>query len=168
MDAKLDLLIAGQSKILSNHEILKGEVEDLKTTVEQHEKTISSLTRQNEKLMDEVRRTNLIIHGIDEGERTTDDLASKILDLFGAVGLNVQIDNPYRLGKPISGKIRPVKVRLPLMSHRYAVLSSKSKLRALQPSVGVSEDLTPATREERKRAWDERSKTGAQPRHTHP
>jgi predicted RNase H-like nuclease (RuvC/YqgF family) len=135
---------------LSGYEARISQLED---TVDVQAGKISQLTEQRDRIIDEIRRPNLILHGLPETEKNTDELAKKILSIFEQTDLDVQIDAPFRLGKRI-GKIRPVKVRFPLLTHRSAVLSRKAQLKSSSPSIFITEDLSVSTRIARRTAWE--------------
>jgi uncharacterized coiled-coil protein SlyX len=149
---KLDSI---ESKLCGN----EARIEKLEVTVQEQAQTITMLTEQRDRLMDEIRRQNLLIHGLPEIEKNTDELADSILTFLKQANLDVQIDAPVRLGWPVVGKIRPVKFRLPLLSHKSAVLQSRQALKGCSPSMYVTEDLCPSTRVNRKLAFEAKNQT---------
>jgi len=139
---------------------MQQQVSELRHTVEQQSVLIEELTKERDKLSDELRRRNLIIHGLPETEKTQEDLEVLISSILppDLVGIKVQIDAPFRLGKhPVRGKCRPVKVHFPLLSHRLAVFKVRKSVKLPGSNVLVSEDLCPSTRAERKRRWIEKN-----------
>jgi len=61
--------------------------------------------------------------------------------------VSVQIDDMYRLGKPIPGKIRPIKVVFPLLSDRNKVLKARDRLEGTFPKMFITEDLAQKARQ---------------------
>jgi len=138
---------------------LEQEVCSLRETVDVQAQKIILLTRQNDQLTDEIRRSNLLIHGLPEDERNEKDLEKSILSLLKSnLGFDVQIDAPYRLGKTRTpGKPRPVKVRFPFFSQRSAVLKIRKQFKLPGFKILITEDLTTTTRAERQRKWLEKN-----------
>ena len=135
---------------------VEGRVEVLEDTVATQAAQIQSLTKENSKLLDELRRTNLLIHGMPESET---DLLQSVKSLFETkLGVVAEVDTAYRLGKPLLGKNRPVKVRFTHMSSRSAVFAKRLTLTDATPKILITEDLSLSTREERKEAWEKRQK----------
>ena len=135
---------------------VEGRVEVLEDTVATQAAQIKSLTRENSKLLDELRRTNLLIHGLPESET---DLLESVKSLFETkLGVKAEVDTVFRLGKPLLAKNRPVKVRFTHMSSRSAVFAKRLTLTDATPKILITEDLSLSTREERKEAWERRQK----------
>lgn len=110
---------------------LKQEVTDLKAELQQQHR------RSNENY--------LIVSGIKEEKNETETtLINTILNTFNSkMGLQVQLDIAFRIGKPTENKPRMVKVHFPILGHRNEVWK---KRKALGHPIYVNEDLHPATR----------------------
>ena len=139
--------------------VFESRVEALEQTVATQAQQIASLIKEKDKLQDELRRPNLLIHGLPEIENDQNPLHHTIQSLFQSkLGLDVDIDSPFRLGKPCVGKTRPVKVRFTRLSHRSAVFEKRLILRNYPSKIAITEDLALSTRLERKLTWEKKYK----------
>ena len=139
--------------------VIQNRVEALEETVATQAQQIASLIKEKDKLQDELRRPNLLIHGLPEIENDQNPLHHTIQSLFQSkLGLDVDIDSPFRLGKPCVGKTRPVKVRFTRLSHRSAVFEKRLILRNYPSKIAITEDLALSTRLERKLTWEKKYK----------
>ena len=155
----LDEINSNVAQIKVQLHMVEEKVESLEGTVASQAAQIASLIKEKDKLQDELRRSNLLVHGLPETETDQKSLQDTITALFqDNLGIVVEIDNPYRLGKFI-GKNRPVKIRFPRLSHRSAVFEKRQTLRNSACKIAITEDLTEATRLERKAAWERRNKS---------
>lgn len=97
---------------------LNNEVITLKTTVHNLEK--------------EVRKNNIILHGIEETEESNADLLELVLTTFNNMGKTTgmqefdkwEICGTYRLGKRVDKKRRPILVKLTLAWRRMEILKN--------------------------------------------
>jgi len=117
---------------------LETNVHSLTTTAHSQSAQISKLTKERDFLLDEIRKSNLLIHGLPETEVSPDQL-KPLVDAFFTekLGMTVDFDDPYRLGQRYtnSHKIRPVKIRFPRLSTRSAVLRARDVLKNISPKM---------------------------------
>jgi hypothetical protein len=144
---------------------MDNKVTQLEKTVTLQAKTIAQLESQRDLLLDEIRKQNILIHGIpenaDEGhDRNT--LYSTISSLFKKMGVRADIDDAYRIGKHSADKTRPVKVRIPFLSQKSDVLMEKKKIETLGRNMYITEDLAPSTRQKRKDYYEQKIKSQSQ------
>ena len=91
-------------------------------------------------------RSRNIIHGL--AEKNGEDLKESVADVFSQLGEKPLFSIPCRVGKPVSGSMRPVKVSFPSASVVPLLLSKSSKLR--QSDVFKNTFISPdRSREER-------------------
>jgi len=129
---------------------------ELEEAVTSQAKRISDLEEQRDRLLDEIRKSNLLIHGLKEPEKEDEDsLNAAVLETFDKTGVQVKIDDPFRIGKKTPGKIRPVKVRIPFYSQKLKVLRAKKVLEDLGKRMYITQDLTLSTRLRRKKYYEE-------------
>ena len=94
----------------------------------------------------EDRSRNIMIHGL--AETNGEDLKKSVSDIFSQLGEKPMFSIPCRVGKPVSGSVRPVKVSFPSASVVPELLSKSSKLR--QSEMFKNTFITPdRSREER-------------------
>ena len=89
------------------------------------------------------RRTNILVHGLDEEPReNTDTKVLEVLkDKLGLANMTLKdISRSHRLGKKQDGKKRPVIVRFSSYRERKQAFDSKKKLRA--SGIVITESLT--------------------------
>lgn len=139
MDSKMDLIM----KQMDN---LKLENKQLKEQVVSQELKIKTLER-------EVRRKNLIIKGVQEGEREeVAETMEKVIEIIESMGVKLEptrdIDEARRLGHPAKEKKRPILLKLTTEIKKREILMKTNKLRGT--SVWIDEDYTRETQEERK------------------
>lgn len=102
--------------LISENISLKNEVKTLK------EKTYF--------LEKEVRKNNVLLHGIAETENNQTELQEMVLEILNQAGKTVGLDNfdkweasdIYRLGQRKEGKIRPILIKLTLSWRKTAIL----------------------------------------------
>jgi len=138
---------------------LETSVHSLTSSAQTQSAQISKLTKERDFLLGEIRKSNLLIHGLPETEENPDQLKPLVEAFFTEkLGLTVDFDDPYRLGQRYtnSHKIRPVKIRFPRLSIRSAVLRARDVLKNLAPRMYISEDLAPATRLLRQKAYEQK------------
>ena len=75
----------------------------------------------------EDRSRNIMIHGL--AEKNGEDLKESVADIFSQLGEKPMFSIPCRVGKPVVGSMRPVKVSFPSASVVPVLLSKSSKLR---------------------------------------
>ena len=145
---------------------LQQKVSALEEIVESQGSRINELTRERDKLSDELRRSNLIFHGLPETVKSQKEIEQLISTILppALVGLQIQVDAPFRLGKTaVPGKCRPVKVHFPFLSHRSAVLNIRRQVKLPGANILITEDLCLSTREERKQRWIEKNQQTPSP-----
>lgn len=103
----------------------------------------------------ESKRNNLIIHGVEEKERNSNELMEIVLETLNNVENKLnsaewdkwEISRAERLGKKIEHKIRPIKITLTLGWRKLELLRNK---KYLPKNVKITEDFTKEVLEERK------------------
>ena len=115
-----------ESKLAVQKAVSDGLVKD---RVKLQEKIVE-LEVELDDLNNYTRRTNLLIHGLEEenGENTD----TKVLGVFNTqLGLTIplkDVGRTHRLGRKVQGRKRPIIVRFATYRQRKAVFDSKSKL----------------------------------------
>lgn len=143
--------------LAESHKQTTKRVEDLEAAVELQNDVISQLTREKNYLLDEIRKQNIIIHGLPENETNPDQLLNTATNYISQLGVTAEVDNPYRMGKPVPGKIRPVKIRITRQSDREKILKKKMHTNAVIPGSYITADLCLSTRLARKKALEARN-----------
>ena len=133
-------------------------VESLEKANVNMDSKISVQSTVTDRLVDEVhelrqygRRTNLLIHGVEEeeyrpNEKVKEDTDAKVTEIFHArLGLENDFDpkdisRSHRLGKRKNGKKRPIIVRFTSYRARKTVFDAKKKLKG--SGVSITENLT--------------------------
>ena len=105
---------------------------------------VNDLEADVEDLRQYSRRTNLLFHGIEEGDReSTDD---KIMEVINTkLGLNLTLDDvgrSHRLGRKVENRKRPIIARFVSYRKRKTVFEAKKKLKGT--GIVISENLTKA------------------------
>ena len=117
----------------------KNKLEALHRT---DQRRIHKLEVDLEDLQQYSRRTNVLIHGIEEEEK--EDTDKKAHDLFteqlGLPLVEKDIARSHRLGKKTEGRNRPIIVRMLSYRQKKAVYDKKSKLKGTK--VAIKENLT--------------------------
>ena len=103
---------------------------------------VKDLEADVEDLRQYSRRTNLLFHGIEEGDReNTDD---KIMEVINTkLGLNLTLDDvgrSHRLGRKAENRKRPIIARFVSYRKRKTVFEAKKKLKGT--GIVISENLT--------------------------
>ena len=135
-------LEASQEKLQASLAVQKAVTDGLVENRKSLEKRIAVLETDLEDLRQYSRRTNLLIHGVDEeANECTDD---KVLDII-QTKLNVpltinDVSRTHRLGKPADGKKRPIIIRFVSHRQKKMVYDAKKKLKGTRTV--VTENLT--------------------------
>jgi chromosome segregation ATPase len=144
---------------------VETEVKQLRNTVTQQAKTITRLEEKIDLLQDEIRKPNILFHGIpedDEEDVNPSKLYATVYDLLQKMGVKADIDNPFRSRKNrTAGKIRPVKVHILLPSHKSRILMAKKRIEALGQNMYITEDLSLSTRKKRKEYYEQNLAAGS-------
>jgi len=130
---------------------LEEEVKVLKDNITDRDSKLMAVVKGLDNITDEVRRNNLIIHGIDDAV-PDHHLHEVINDLFSyELEIAVSFDEPFRLGRRQEGKNRPVKIKMQSSADRSKVLQNK---RFLPNQVKVTEDLCLSSRQRKQEMWN--------------
>lgn len=132
--------------ILKDMECVKSENNKLKERVVAQEQKIELLER-------EVRRNNLVIKGLDEnvGEElsvTKEKIVQTVKKLGIEINYQTDIDEIRRLGKPTTGKTRPVLLKLTTRGKKMEILKNTNRLKGTD--IWIDEDYTREVQEERR------------------
>lgn len=108
-------------------------------------------------LEDRSRRNNLLIFGVDERpDETSDSIIDTVVkDIFSDI-LKVKVSSAeriHRIGRKVANKSRPVIVKFVDHRKKEQVLRNCNKLKGTP--ISISEDFSKATRETRKKLWDD-------------
>ncbi|CAH0405407.1 unnamed protein product [Chilo suppressalis] len=122
------------SHIRKENEVLKEEVATLRSKV---------------KILDiEARKTNLILHGVEENETNNTELMKQVLELLNDLNKSQnathewdkwEISKLHRIGKKVQNKNRPIKIVFTLVWRRNEILTNKKHL---PKGIYITEDLT--------------------------
>ena len=146
-----------------NQENIKESVESMKGDVLQSLKDdINNLVDTRVKELDERKRRdcNIVIFSMPEPRKNSAD-ENKVADIENVQQLSqhlglegIQIITLFRLGRPLSGKCRPIKVVLNNKSQRKYLLDNAKLIKTNAPDylkqVIITRDLTPNQRQERR------------------
>ena len=130
-------------------EEINNRVSDLETKVD---KKLKLLEDRIDGLEGYTRRSNIIVHGLKEGdseshESTEDKVRSLIKDDLD-IQEEISIERCHRLGKRNGGRSRPVIVRFSFFKQKQLTMKRAPKLQG--KAVSVSDDFTLAVRQRRK------------------
>ncbi|XP_063364563.1 uncharacterized protein LOC134653153 [Cydia amplana] len=123
--------------------------EKLKPIIEQNEtlkKKVEQLEKKIEFMENEKRSNNLILHGLQEGEKTTTELIKNVQEKF-LTELNISIEavdinKIYRIGKNKKGeKPRPTLLSFVSGWKKMEILKNKSKSKELQLTEDYSKEI---------------------------
>ncbi|MEL7306979.1 MAG: hypothetical protein AAGK05_03335 [Pseudomonadota bacterium] len=143
--------------ILTENLALKEEINNLKKTV----KVQNSLIEKHER---ELRKSNIIVRGIDEKK----DPRKSFQDVLCAIQIPLDVDSEcvdiHRIGKASGNKSRPIRIILRDIANKGEILRAAKYLRNFpeMKNVFIHSDLTPIQQEQernlRKRRDAERAK----------
>jgi len=92
------------------------------------------------------KRRNIIVHGIAEINKETWKQLDDCIKILGEkLGIEIDYDQAYRLGKPGTGKERPIFIRLLRTRDKLFIFSLRKKLKGTK--IFINEDLDPEARE---------------------
>ncbi|XP_042150367.1 uncharacterized protein LOC120850684, partial [Ixodes scapularis] len=117
---------------------------------------IETLARQIDELENRSRRNNLIVGGIKEVSKETEEIFLKRVndDVFDKILNNKlnSIERIHRLGKQVSGGDRPIMLKVSDFRDKLAILKNCFKLKGTP--ISISEDFSKRVVEIRKNLWD--------------
>ncbi|XP_063370852.1 uncharacterized protein LOC134659154 [Cydia amplana] len=151
--AKMQIEMQNQTELITNR-ITEKIDEKLKPFIEENEKLkkkVDLLEKKIEFMENEKKNKNIIIHGLNEGEKSMIELIKKVQEQF-LTELNISIEasdinKMYRIGKEkTSGKPRPTVLSFVNGWKKAEVLRNKNKSKVLQ----LAEDYSKAVLEKRK------------------
>lgn len=129
------------------------QIQDLQQTNQDHEKRLAILEKQ-------IRIRNIIFFGVEEGEKTYNELEQKILniikDKMGIPCDRKEIEIARRMGKKIENKTRPINITLTTFGKKIAILKNKKSLK--DESIYVKEDYPENILAKRKSLQDQLQK----------
>lgn len=152
-------------------DMIKTIEEKLKPLVEENEKLhieVTTLKKKVQSLEKEVRKNNVILHGIEESEKNNTELLQLVLDTFNIARKNNameefdkwEISNVQRLGKKQDKKRRPILVKLTLGWRKIDILRNN---KSFPENAYVTEDFPKEIlqiRKELKQKQQEETKKG--------
>ncbi|XP_077560609.1 uncharacterized protein LOC144175401 [Haemaphysalis longicornis] len=144
IERKLDALTVLETNVSSCQE----QIASLSTTIQTLENKLDDLENRS-------RRSNLIIYGLPEAEDESSDTLEHAVNqkiVKGILDLDpVGIERIHRLGRPSSGKVRPVIFKLLDSRDKVSILKKGIKLKGTNYSIG--EDFSKRLRELRRKLW---------------
>lgn len=123
---------------------IKKEIELIKTTNEDQEKRIMIIEKQ-------IRLKNLIFFGVEEGEKSYEDLEKKIIAIIYKMGIQCsksEIEMVRRMGKKNENQVRPINITLSTFGKKISILKNKKTLETSK--IYIKEDFPPKILEARK------------------
>ena len=112
-----------------------------KTMLEKH---LEELEGELEEMQQYSRRTNILIHGVEEKPNEDTDAAAMeiITEKLEVPCIDMDISRSHRLGKKVAEKTRPIIVRLARYNVKKNIYDAKKKLKGT--GTVITENLTPA------------------------
>lgn len=123
---------------------LQKEIEELKQTSKEHEDRLALVEKQ-------IRANNVIFFGVEEGEKSYEDLEQKLISIINRMGVKCEkssLEVVRRMGKPTNGKVRPINTTLTTYGMKLSILKNKKKLENTR--IYIKEDFPPQILEVRK------------------
>lgn len=118
-------------------------------------KTISVLETKIDQLENHSRRSNLIVYGLPEGANENNETLESAVNtgiLKDIMKLEpVGIERIHRIGRPETGKVRPVIFKLLDGRDKARILKNGSKLK--NTTLAIGEDFSPKIRDIRRKLW---------------
>lgn len=130
-------------------EHVQREIEELKLTNEKQEKRLALVEKQ-------IRVRNLIFFGVEEGEKSYEDLEKKLVSIINNMGIKcdkANLEMVRRMGKMIDGKIRPINTTLTTYGMKLSILKNKKNLE--NTGIYIKEDFPPQVLETRRLLQDQ-------------
>lgn len=146
---KLDILEDKLEQNLKINEKLQAENQQLKKALQQQEERIDSLER-------EMMKKDIIIYGIEEEneEESEPKIITKINKIINPLGIVLNIDQDVqeirRIGRKLSGKERPVYIKLTTERTRNKILKEKKNLKHAENKIWIEEAFSRKVLEQRK------------------
>ncbi|XP_031334052.1 uncharacterized protein PF11_0207-like [Photinus pyralis] len=136
IETKLDDCQKQIQEIRNENQQLKKENEELKTTIAHQNDKIGYLER-------EIKKNNLIIHGVKEMENENElQLKEATRIILREMGINeaveAEISEIYRIGKPENNKTRPVFIKIKNHGLKVQIIKHAKNLRGTE--IYISED----------------------------
>ncbi|CAG9814180.1 unnamed protein product [Phaedon cochleariae] len=131
-------------KFYKEIDALKEENKKNVEKISKQQSIIDSLIDKQERFDKQLRRNNIIFHGIQEkpNENCSQLVLDTILDKMkiNYVGKDV-IENTYRIGKYDKNKARPIMVKFTTASHKNMIFRNKKLMK--NTGIILREDITP-------------------------
>lgn len=125
-----------------NH--IQMEIEEIKQTNEDQETRLALVEKQ-------IRARNLIFFGVEEGEKSYEELERKIITIIDKMGIicnQNDLEIVRRMRKPSQDKIRPINITLITYGKKVSILKKKKTLE--NTTIYIKEDFPPQILEVRK------------------
>lgn len=125
-------------------EHMNKQIEKINQTNDDQEKRITLLEKQ-------IRVRNLIFFGVDEGEKSYEELEGKVIAIISKLGIKCcrnELEIVRRMGKQNEGKVRPINVTLTTYGKKISIMKNKNKFE--NTNIYIKEDFSPRTLEVRK------------------
>jgi hypothetical protein len=121
-------------------------LEELVTKIGRVECSVNNLQREVGRLQQEIKRNNIIVYGIPEpNNETPADITRAIEGLSNSLKIaKIDIDDAFRLGKHLSGKTRPLLIKLLRYREKQNIFKAATALKGT--SISISNDKTKEAR----------------------
>lgn len=158
---KLDGLQKEIQTIKAANEQLTKENRYLKLKITQQERSLEETNR-------EIKKKNIIIHGLEDQEMESElQLSEKIRVVLRDMGIKIEMEKEIvetrRLGKYRTGKTRPILAELRKWEKKMEILKGTNNLRG--KNIYIEEDYSKAMQEIRKQLIKHRNKIRTQGHH---
>lgn len=134
------------------NENIDNKFENLQLQIDQIKQNSIEQNLRILELEKQIRCRNIIFFGVEEGEKSYEELEQKILSIITTsmkVGCNNgEIELVKRIGKRLENKVRPIVVTLTTYGKKLYILKKKSYLKAL--NIYLKEDYPHQVLEKRK------------------
>ena len=141
--------------IKNNEERFNSRLSELETRISKQDEIIKNQQGFFEKLDSKERETKLVVLGVPDEQESLDgatDDDTKLRKVWETVGETSPIQSHQRLGKPQTGRSRPILVHVATREHRDSAVGKARKLNddAREPfkKIFVKRDTHPAVRRE--------------------
>ncbi|XP_029831285.2 uncharacterized protein LOC115316122 [Ixodes scapularis] len=157
---KVEARMTGIEKCVESFKNVETKIDACSTTMVTLKQTIGSLENKVDDLENRMRRNNLVFFGIPESQNETkSDLEQAVVSEILRDKLdieNAEVERLHRIGKPSTGKPRPVIMKLREFNVKENILKNARRLKGTR--ISISEDFSFHIREKRKLLWNSSKK----------
>lgn len=154
INSSIEQLKVSQATLTKQSEATSRHIAELQTDNKNLRQTISEMQSQQDYMNGQLRRNNLIIHGIDQSDKETwDETELKVREFLSKeVSIendNMEIERAHRLSRARTIP-QPIVVKFTKYKDRAKVYSAGKKFKR-GDKFGITEDLSPGVREKRRK-----------------